>query len=416
MVASGPQFAIEKARAVQREWSALSIGDRLRVVRKIRSALAQSAPELIELFPRDLERSPADSLTSEIIPLAEACRFLELEAERILSPRRLGRRGRPFWLRGVEIEVRYEPLGLVLIIGPSNYPLFLPGVQMLQALVAGNAVAIKPGRGGLRVAETFSKLAMDSGVPPGLLTVLNEDVGTATEAIRDGVDKIVITGSAESGRAVLREAATRLTPVIAELSGSDPMFVLGSAELTKAAAAIAFGCKLNGGATCIGPQHIFVHQSVASQFRTMVTPCISVENFSTEEEALDLAGKSPYALGASVFGEEVEARAFAGKICAGVVVINDIIVPTADPRMPFGGRRNSGFGKTRGAEGLLEMTTTKAVVVQRAKRLRHLEPAPTNSEELFLAYLSARHAAGSARWQGWRSLGKALWRAQRGHA
>ena len=70
---------------------------------------------------------------------------MEKQAGEILAPRRLSRRGRPMWLRGVSVELRREPFGIVLIVGASNYPLFLPGVQALQALVAGNAVLIKPG-------------------------------------------------------------------------------------------------------------------------------------------------------------------------------------------------------------------------------------------------------------------------------
>ncbi len=244
--------------------------------------------------------------------------------------------------------------------------------------------------------EAFVNLAASSGVPSGLLTVLGEEVDSATEAIRGGVDKVIVTGSLQSGRAVLQEAAGQVTPVIAELSGCDPVFVLESADLAKAVAAITFGCKLNGGATCIAPQRVFVHASVASRLRAgLAATHIPIVTFSSEAEALHLAAQSPFALGASVFGEEVRARAFASNVCAGVVVINDMIVPTADPRMPFGGRRSSGFGKTRGAEGLLEMTTSKAVVVQRAKRLRHLEPPPKNAEQLFLAYLSANHAHGT---------------------
>ncbi|MDJ8954084.1 aldehyde dehydrogenase family protein, partial [Clostridium perfringens] len=86
-------------------------------------------------------------LTAEVMPLLAACQFLERSAPRILKPRRFGAWGRPFWLAAVRSEVQREPLGVVGIIGPGNYPLFLPGVQALQALVAGNAVWIKPGVG-----------------------------------------------------------------------------------------------------------------------------------------------------------------------------------------------------------------------------------------------------------------------------
>ena len=85
-----------------------------------------------------------------MLPLAEACRFLEREAEAILAPRRPGRRALPLWLSRVRREIRREPLGVVLIIGPGNYPLLLPGVQLIQALAAGNAVLLKPASAALR--------------------------------------------------------------------------------------------------------------------------------------------------------------------------------------------------------------------------------------------------------------------------
>ncbi len=83
---------------------------------------------------------------AEVLPLADACRFLERSGPAILRPRKLGGRGRPAWLWGVTGTITREPQGVVLILGPANYPFFLPGVQLVQALVAGNAVLLKPGR------------------------------------------------------------------------------------------------------------------------------------------------------------------------------------------------------------------------------------------------------------------------------
>jgi acyl-CoA reductase-like NAD-dependent aldehyde dehydrogenase len=382
---------------------------RLAIVRKLRHCIAESAKSLLDAFPHSLQRSRADSLSSEIIPLAEACRFLELEAEHVLHTQKLSARGRPFWLRSVQVEVRREPFGIVLLIGPSNYPLFLIGVQALQALVAGNAVFVKPGRESGPVAQAFADLASRAGLPAGLLTILDESVETASAAIHSGVDKVVLTGSVRSGRAVLRDAAERLIPVTAELSGFDPVFVQPGADLPRVAAALAFGTSLNGGETCIAPQRVYVHESMVEALRALGPLDIPVTAIHSDDEALQLAAQSPFALAATVFGDESSARDFARRINAGVVVVNDMIVPTADPRVPFGGRGASGYGTTRGAPGLLEMTTPKAVVVQRGRRLRHLEPMPPNAEEFFLAYLAAMHTeAVPARIRGWHRLIKAI--------
>jgi delta 1-pyrroline-5-carboxylate dehydrogenase len=109
------------------------------------------------------------------------------------------------------------------------------------------------------------------------------------------------------------------------------------------------------------------------------------------EEALHLDQMCPYALGASVFGPAEPARRLAVRIRAGTVTINDLIVPTADPRLPFGGRGESGYGVTRGAEGLLELTAIKTVSIRRGRRRPHYEPRTAIDQTVFHQYLRAAH-------------------------
>jgi len=387
---------ISRARTAQQQWANTALSERLRIIRKIRNGIAAEGLTLCDLFPAELSRTRAHSLVTEVIPLADACRFLEREANQILAPRCLSTNSRPFWSRAVDIQLRRDPVGIVLIIGPSNYPLFLPGVQALQALVAGNAVILKPGRGGRNVADALHSFAVSAGVPNDLFVVLDESVQSAQRIIGGGIDMVVLTGSLETGRAVYRQAAGELIPAVLELSGCDPVFIQPGADLKRAVDAIAFGCHWNGGNTCIAPRRIFVIESLADEFERILRERhaqtrfpLSITRVSNDDEALELAAASPYALGAAVFGEHVSAKAFAAKVVAGVVVVNDMIAPTADPRVPFGGRRSSGFGATRGAEGLLQLTALKAVVAQKRKRLRHLEPLPHNTQEIFAAYLAA---------------------------
>jgi aldehyde dehydrogenase (NAD+) len=406
-----------RARLAQQRWQKTDLHARLRIVRQLRSELARSAHSLLDAFSPELRAQPAERLASEIIPLAEAGRFLEESAECILSPVRIARKRSPFWLRGIEIEEQRDPLGIVFIIGPANYPLFLPGVQILQALVAGNAVLAKPGSGGLQVLTALQELFRRAGLPQDLLFVLEEDVSLVRAVIEIGVDKVVLTGSVKAGSALYRLVADELTPLILELSGSDPVFVLKGADLDRAVDAIAFGMRWNDGRTCIAPRRIFVAECEAELFGTLLemkcpdaAASLPTTRFREEEDALKLASQSHYALGASVFGERKAARAFAKKVRAGLVVVNDMILPTADPRVAFGGRDQSGFGKTRGAEGLREMTIAKAVVVQRSKRLRHIEPLPPNAVDLFGAYASFAHAAHwRARLRAARHLLSAMW-------
>jgi acyl-CoA reductase-like NAD-dependent aldehyde dehydrogenase len=133
-------------------------------------------------------------------------------------------------------------------------------------------------------------------------------------------------------------------------------------------------------------------------------PVLSLVPVADTEAALSAARLCPYALGASVFGPEAPARALAARVQAGSVCVNDLIVPTADPRLPFGGRGRSGFGLTRGAEGLLEMTVAKTVSIRRGRLRPHLDPPRPGDEARFAALITTLHGAARERMAALRGL------------
>jgi aldehyde dehydrogenase (NAD+) len=463
--------ALDRARAAQLRWAQTGLRARLAILRRARHRIAATAVEIARSVPREqpgaLHRTVADTLVSEVLPLAEACRFLEREARWILAPQRLSTHTRPFWLRRVTAETRREPLGVVLIIAPANYPLFLPGVQTLQALAAGNAVVWKPAPGGLAAAEALRAVLVGCGLDPALLQLLDELPQTAADAVAAGVDKVFLTGSAATGTAVLSQLAAHRTPAVMELSGCDAVFVLPGAAVDRVVAALAFGLRLNGSATCMAPRRLFVvgdHPglvpamldafkalpAVALPARTQTqlaelledarglggtllmegslaqlryavisratpdmqvaqsdifAPVLSVFAVPDMDAAIAAHAPCPYALTAAIFGPENEARDLAARLPVGTVLINDLIVATADPRVSFGGRKASGFGITRGREGLLEMTALKTVVVQYSRDLRAYRPTTPDHEPFFAAYLEAVHSGSwRMRWHGLRRL------------
>lgn len=400
--------SIATAREAQRNWEAQPLRRRLAVVRQLRVAIAAEATALAQLAAAPNDRPVAEKLVSEVIPLLDACRFLERRAAPILRPKKFGARGRPLWLRGSSFTVERKPFGVVLIVGPRNYPLFLPGVQLLQALVAGNSVLLKPAEncsGPLRWLVERMRLA------PDLVQLLPEPPESAQQAVRAGVDKVVFTGSSENGRSLLALMAERNTPGVFELSGADSVFVRQDADLERAAQAITFGRRLNAGETCMAPQSIFAHASVAEHLRELLGNDIDVRSFASDEEAIELARRAEHGLGASIFSaNEKAARSLASQLPTGFVTINDLIVPTADPRFPFGGVRASGFGSTRGAEGLLEMTYPHVIAVRRARALPHLEPVQPNDQEIFAAYIKTAYGSGMNRMK---SLGALLRRVRK---
>ena len=462
--------SVARARRAQRHWSQVGVGQRLEVIQNFRWALAKQGSALARTVELDRSGGLAETLSAEILPLADACRFLEDEATTLLRPRRLSSRGRPLWLFGTSSEVHRQPLGVVLIIAASNYPLLLPGVQTIQALVAGNAVLLKPGRNCSKAAQALVNLLVECGLPKDLVAILDESPVAAQWAMDAGVDKVLLTGSLTTGREVLARLVPNVTPAIVELSGCDAVFVLPNADLNLVARALAFGLRLNGGATCIAPRRVFVPKSrlyalqhqlesalidsptveVDSAIASLVTdliaeaqaegatvacgdvpsenrmrplvvsnatpdmrllrtdvfaPVLSLVGVNDAEEALALDAQCPYALGATVFGSAPEARRFAQRVEAGVIVVNDMIAPTADPRLPFGGRGSSGFGSTRGAEGLLELTAPRVVIQRHAKTHPHFETLQPGDERLFESYLKATHSRRwSDRFDGWRNL------------
>ena len=136
----------------------------------------------------------------------------------------------------------------------------------------------------------------------------------------------------------------------------------------------------------------------------MFAPWLALVPVADTAAALEAADACSYALGASMFGPAAAARALAGQVRAGSVCVNDLIVPTADPRLPFGGRGRSGFGSTRGELGLLEMTVPKAVSVRRGRFRPHLNRATPRDAVLFAHMMALLHGGWGARWAALRGL------------
>jgi acyl-CoA reductase-like NAD-dependent aldehyde dehydrogenase len=387
---------ISQIRVAQSRWAQRSIHSRLRVLKRLRRLIAENARPLAAAASFVDNRPSSEKLVSEVLPLADACKWLARNASSILAPRRFRRRGRPFWLAGSTFEIQRAPLGAVLVIGPRNYPLFLPTVQALHALVAGNAVLIKPAPDTHHVCSAFVEIAKEAGLDPSLLVELSETEEAVDQAIRAGVDKVVFTGSSVNGRAVLAKLAPGNTPAIMELSGEDAVVVLADADVGLVLRALEFGRRLNNGATCIAPRRIIVEEPVANELVLRIPVAglrdISIQRVSDIDAALHAVEANEYGLGASIFSRNIQrARRLAALIKTGFVTINDVIVPTADPRVPFTGVKGSGFGVTRGEDGLLAMTFPHVVLVRRGNRRRHYDEPRERDHAIFNAAIQFAH-------------------------
>jgi len=255
-----------QARAAQAAWSRLTVRQRLPLIRAFRHLLVSECDRLCAAVARDVGKPAEETLACEILPLADACLFLEREAARLLRPRQVPRRLRPLWLWGQRDAVHRRPRGVVGIIGTWNYPLFLNGTQIIQTLTAGNAVLWKPSEVAPASAAALHALLMRAGFPTNLFLLL-EATREAGQALTDAaVDHVVFTGSASTGRAIARKLGERLISSTLELSGCDAQFVLEDADVPLAARAMWFGATLNRGQTCLAVRRAFVQRPVYASF------------------------------------------------------------------------------------------------------------------------------------------------------
>ena len=458
MEALSPKQQIDLLRSAQAEWSKVEPRQRAASAKRLAALLASQSRQLHAAIQTPQRSEYRETVAAEILPFADAARWLSKNAHKILRSRTAGIFQRPIWLGRVRSVVSREPVGVVLIIGTWNYPLFLTGVQMLQALVAGNAVIVKPALGSEAITNCIQRLLIESGVPSKLIMILDSTIEAAQQVIEARIDKAIMTGSSQSGRVVLGKLAEQLTPATMELSGCDAVFVLDDADLDRVVAALIFGLRLNGGATRVAPRRIYIHLGKIDDFvgrlrirlheipPTVVPPRtverilneivagraklimptnasggnqadiesisrwitsglpvvlheVAVDSplakadifapltmlfpYETLEDAIKLDRDCRYGLMASIFGNEENAKALAARLDVGSVIINDLIFPTADPRLPFGGVRESGYGVTRGVEGLLELTRSKVISVRRGRWLLHLDsPKPRDGQVL----------------------------------
>ncbi|MEO1583235.1 MAG: aldehyde dehydrogenase family protein [Planctomycetota bacterium] len=407
------------------------LASRRDALRRARSLLAAHADELIAVIESETNKPPFEALSSEILPLLSVCGWHRKHAARVLRDRRTP--GKPLWLLGVRHRVARRPLGRVAIIATWNYPVQLVGVQIIQAFMGGNEILVKPSER----SPATQNLLLDLFGRAGIATERIDASPEAGEAmVREAdFDHLVFTGSTGVGRAIARVLAERLIPSTLELSGNDSAVVLPSADPALAARCIWYALTLNHGQTCMAPHRVLVAEEVRDRFLEALRAAAAdaeprklIDEASTERcravarEAVDAGGEliagDPDAdplsaiviadappgsrlhrgehfgpllsvrtltddiepadpLTVSVFGEPSEARHFAALSRAGTILINDCIIPTGHPGAPLSAAGDSGWGVSRGVEGLLAMTRPTAISSTNKKIRLPLDPPAT---------------------------------------
>jgi len=253
--------AVARARATAGSWAALTYAERSRHILKVRDRLLDRAEELVEIICAETGKQRSEAVTTELMAVCETIGWYAKNGARVLAPQSVG----AGIMAHKKALKRYEPMGVIGVISPWNYPFTLSMTPVVTALFAGNAVVLKPSEVtptvGLAIGELFED--DDWG---DLVQVVTGGGATGEALVRSGVDKIVFTGSVRTGKRVMAAAADTLTPVLLELGGKDPMIVCADADLDRAAKGAVWGAFQNSGQTCMSVERVYVEDSVRDAF------------------------------------------------------------------------------------------------------------------------------------------------------
>lgn len=250
---------VERARAAQPAWAALAPKVRAAAVKRARREMVRARGEILDRLEQETGKARFD-VAGELMGICMDIGHLARRAPRWLRTERVSTRP----LLGKRGYVVYKPRGVVGVVSPWNAPLNLALGDAIPALLAGNAVVVKPSEL-TPLATQRAVEAMNRALPPGLLQVVI-GYGDTGAALVDAVDMICVTGSPETGRRVMERASKRLTPVLLELGGKDPMIVLSDADLDRAAKAAAWGGCMMTGQVCMSVERVYVEAPVAEAF------------------------------------------------------------------------------------------------------------------------------------------------------
>lgn len=424
---------MSKARLAQPGWAALRVSERCVCLAKMRREIARKCDSISGVIARDTCKPLLDALGGDLLVTLEQIRYYERNAERILLRRRAGKPW--FLLPGTRFETLYEPYGVALICGPSNYPFQLSVIPMVTALAAGNAVLLKCSEQAPDTARLIADLCASAGFPPDVVQVIGGGAEMAEALLDAGPDFVFFTGSSHHGQLVAQRAAQRLIPALLELGGKDASIVFADCHLDRAVNGIVYGAFANAGRVCVAVKRVYVQDSIfdefvaklktrtaelrvgydpesdvcrlppsqvpthAAQVRDAIArgakplfpsdgllpdgpivlgnvppealllleesfgPALIIAPFHGEAEAVALANASAFALSSSVWTRDTRrARRVVAQISAGSCAVNDVTRVIANPEVPFGGNRRSGYGRYHGPEGLRAFSRTKTVM------------------------------------------------------
>ena len=256
--------AVAKAQAVQPAWNAVGVRARLDFLHEFQRLLQEKKSEVARTIATEAGKPYVEALTTEILVVLDTARFLLENSAALLRDEPLPHGN--LAMKTKAGRLLREPYGVLGIISPWNYPFSIPATETLAALVAGNAVVVKPSELTTLCVLELERLLKEAGFPNKVFQVVAGDGPTGVALINSEIDKIIFTGSVATGKRVAQAAAARLLPTVLELGGKDPMLVLQDADIEIASSGAVWGAFVNAGQTCLSVERCYVHRSLYERF------------------------------------------------------------------------------------------------------------------------------------------------------
>jgi acyl-CoA reductase-like NAD-dependent aldehyde dehydrogenase len=255
---------LESARNAQKEWTTQPLASRAAALRRLQAAIFNNREKIADVISRETGKPRVEAIFAEILLALDTAGFLAKRATKWLKPEKvphhnLAMKAKSGWLE-------FDPLGIVAIISPWNYPFSIPMAQVIPAILAGNAIILKPSELTPGSGALIGELGAEAQLPKNLVQVIQGHGDLGAALVESGPDKVFFTGSVATGQRIAEACARKLIPSSLELGGKDPMIVLADADLNVASSAAVWGSFMNCGQTCISVERIYVEAPIVDQF------------------------------------------------------------------------------------------------------------------------------------------------------
>jgi aldehyde dehydrogenase (NAD+) len=302
---------------------------RLGQLAAVQKLLDESEDQIAEALASDLGRPAHDAWLGDVASSRAEASYARKHLRRWMRRRRTGM---PLSMRPGRAFYQYEPLGVVLVIGPWNYPMYLTLGPLIGALAAGNCAVVKPSEHAPATSALLARLIPEY-LDADAVAVLEGEAATTQALLEQGLDHAFFTGGPEIGKRVMEGAARHLTPVTLELGGKSPVIVTKDANLQVAARRIAWTKLLNSGQTCIAPDYVLVEEPVRDELVELITSTVQAFR-GGEQGGLRVVNERQFDRLTGLLGTSSGRVALGGASDRGTLTVQPTVLVDPDPESP----------------------------------------------------------------------------------